>query len=305
MSAETKKHVQLPLFDDTAPLPTGKMHISYSELFDWLECSFKHKLKHIDKIDLDGPSIHTEFGQVIHDVLESYLLTKTSPSLDAVSAATAKFRELCAPLVEMGKAKPEEVDEFTEQMPRMIMSVPPWMDETFPGWEPVAAEFYLFEKIKEQTKESRYFKGFIDAVIRVPKKVRKTKKTKGVLLSEALVPTEYDIVILDWKTTSWGWPTERKRDFNKQLQLMLYKHFWCEKFGIDLQDVKCGFVLLKRTPGKDTDSCELVPVSFGPVSQEKSIQVMNAMINMVRGRRAIKNRYSCRFCPYANTVHCP
>jgi hypothetical protein len=302
MTLETKKHVQLPLFDDTAALPTGKMHISYSELFDHLECSFKHKLKHIDKIDLDGPSIHTEYGQVLHDVLESFLLTKTIPGSTTILEAVLKFKELVAPLVETGKAKPEEVEEFAGQMPAMISAVPGWMDETFPGWEPVAAEFYLFEKIKEQTKESRYFKGFIDAVIRVPKKVRKTKK---VLLSEVPTPVEYDIVILDWKTTSWGWPTERKRDFNKQLQLMLYKHFWCEKFGLDLKDVKCGFVLLKRTAKEGTSPCELVPVSVGPVALARSLQTMNSMINMVRGRRAIKNRYSCRFCQFSNTVHCP
>ena len=54
-------------------LPTGKQHVSYSEIAEWMDCSWRHKLKHVDKID-DGDrgSIHTEFGQVIHNGMELY-----------------------------------------------------------------------------------------------------------------------------------------------------------------------------------------------------------------------------------------
>ena len=32
--------------------PTGKPHVSYSEVRCWKECPFRHKLSYIDKIDL-------------------------------------------------------------------------------------------------------------------------------------------------------------------------------------------------------------------------------------------------------------
>ena len=53
-----------------------KDYISYSELSTWMECNYRHKLKYIDKIKLDGPSEHTEFGTLIHEILEEFLKTK-------------------------------------------------------------------------------------------------------------------------------------------------------------------------------------------------------------------------------------
>ena len=31
-------------------LLTGKPHVSFSEIKDWVECSYRHKLIHIDKL---------------------------------------------------------------------------------------------------------------------------------------------------------------------------------------------------------------------------------------------------------------
>ena len=45
---------------------------------------------------------------------------------------------------------------------------------------------------------------------------------------------EYQTVIIDWKSTSWGWTADKKRDFQKQLQLVLYKHYWCKINNLDL-----------------------------------------------------------------------
>ena len=86
-------------------------------------------------------------------------------------------------------------------------------------------------------------------------------------------------------------------------QLILYKHFWAKKHNIDLKDVRCGFVLLKRG-GKKGKVCELVKVSVGPKTYDKGMKLMRSMVKTVNRGMYLKNRNSCKFCPYLNTVHC-
>ena len=100
-------------------------------------------------------------------------------------------------------------------------------------------------------------------------------------------------------------------DKKKTLQLVLYKHFWAQKLKVDLSDIRCGFVLLKRTPAKDKETglkrsrCELVPVSVGDKSIANGLADLGRMLGSVKKKFYSKNRDSCRFCEYKSTVHCP
>jgi len=318
------KH-QLPLFEDKTLLPTGKHHVSYSEISDWMDCSERHRLKHIQKIDLDKPSIHTEFGKAIHDALEGFVMSRTIPD----PVATEKvFEELMEALRDKhGVTYPEkELASFRSSIPGILEAAPKFLDKEFPGWKGHAAELPLFEAVDGQV--NKRFKGFVDAVLLVPRKKRgvHAKKHKeealeidskhppmrfsdllarhksensSTIAEEVLVSTppktlgeptpgglalsdDYDYFIMDWKTTSFGWDPMKKRDFQKQLQLMLYKHFFCKLANVPLDRVKCGFVLLKRTARKsDGSRVELVPVSVGPKAEEKALAVLHDMINQI------------------------
>lgn len=57
--------------------PTGKPHISFSEIKNWHECGWRHKLIYIDKINLSKPSENLEFGTAVHAECEDYLKTRT------------------------------------------------------------------------------------------------------------------------------------------------------------------------------------------------------------------------------------
>lgn len=289
-----------------------------------MDCSYRHRLKHIEKIGIGKPSIHTEYGQVIHDVLENYILGKHELNDETIATATDAFRKLCDELKEKHNIQvtDKDINDFSASIPHIVNSVPAFLDETFPGWTGFAAEHALYESVAGQT--NKWFKGFIDTVIRIPKNSRKGKKAAPednegatVLRLSELVkqvkPGEenqefgdgYEFWIIDWKTTSWGWDAMKKRDFQKQLQLVFYKHYFCRLLNLRLDQVKCGFVLLKRTPRKsDNSRCELVTVSVGPKTETKALEVLNNMINQVASGRAIKNRNSCRFCDYNGTEHC-
>lgn len=289
-----------------------------------MDCSYRHRLKHIEKIGIGKPSIHTEYGQVIHDVLENYILGKHELNDETIATATDAFRKLCDELKEKHNIQvtDKDINDFSASIPHIVNSVPAFLDETFPGWTGFAAEHALYESVAGQT--NKWFKGFIDTVIRIPKNSRKGKKAAPednegatvMRLSELVnqvKPGEenqefgdgYEFWIIDWKTTSWGWDAMKKRDFQKQLQLVFYKHYFCRLLNLRLDQVKCGFVLLKRTPRKsDNSRCELVTVSVGPKTETKALEVLNNMINQVASGRAIKNRNSCRFCDYNGTEHC-
>lgn len=323
ISAEklTKKHIQLPLFKDMTTLPTGKNHVSFSEISvhsgagphsdiygSNAGCSHRHKLQYIDKIpqENDG-SIHTVFGKVLHDAMEQFLLTgKMPPTEESVNMFLTQFEEL--KITEEKREKDKQVlPDFTEVIPEILSQVPSWFDVTFPGWKTYSAEQPIFQKMDLQN--NIYFKGYIDAVIRVPKKIKKLTK-KEIALGDAYIApkVEYQYWIIDFKTTSWGWGVEQKRDFSKHMQLAFYKHYFSIITGIPLTNIKTAFLLLKRVAPKtrkEYDRLELVTISTGPATIQKALDVGQQMVNKVKKGLATKNRKACEpFCPYLRSKHC-
>ena len=165
----------------------------------------------------------------------------------------------------------------------ILDDVPRFLDETFLEWKGVEAEEQLYESIQN---DDMSFKGFIDAVI-----ICKNKRGQN------------RIWLLDWKTAGWGWRKEKKQDFNYQMQLLLYKHFWSEKHNIDPKEVKTGFILLKRD-GKNGKRCELVEVSGSPKKTEEAVKIVRSMLNAVRRGFFPKNFSACRWCEFKGTDHC-
>ena len=53
-----------------------KEHVSYSEVRQWKECPWRHKLIYIDKLQSFEESPHLHYGTIIHDACEHYLKTK-------------------------------------------------------------------------------------------------------------------------------------------------------------------------------------------------------------------------------------
>ena len=62
--------------EKTVTFATGKPHVSFSEVRIWKECSWKHKLMYIDKVLDFEAGIYTEYGSILHETIELFLLTK-------------------------------------------------------------------------------------------------------------------------------------------------------------------------------------------------------------------------------------
>tara|TARA_B100000674_G_C37958728_1_gene970947 strand:- start:1970 stop:2827 length:858 start_codon:yes stop_codon:yes gene_type:complete len=271
-------------------LPTGKSHISFSEVKCWKECSWRHKLLYVDKVDVFEPSPFLDFGTAVHEGCESLLESKTidrEKILKDVVDAWEKhgFGEPEWYEKQPGWYKHAPVEEWCEWATNMWNDVPGFLDETFPSWETVKAEEELREDIENSDVK---FKGFIDAIIKVPK-----KRGQG-----------FEYWILDWKTAqSYGWKRQKKQDILMTAQLILYKHFWSKKHDIPLKDIRCGFILLKRG-AKPGNVCELVKVSAGPKSIDRALKIMRSMIKSVKKQFNLKNRNSCTFCDFKDTEYC-
>ena len=277
--------------------PTGKGHISFSEVKAWAECPFRHYLMYVEKINTYNDNPYADFGTTIHNAIEEFLngkafdLDDINKKLDEIWDKGGYDTPEYIKGVEEDRASNgwkythESLDDYKSSAKNIIGDFELFMNETFPGWEPISAEVELYEPLNEDLK----FKGFIDCVIAKPKKPGSDK-------------VEYWII--DWKTTGkTGWFYKKKKEFLSLAQVGLYKNYWASKFGIPVKDIKAGYVFLKRgaKPGK---TCELLEGAASPKFIEKTDELVKKMISNVQKGVKLKNYNNCTFCAYKGTEHC-
>jgi hypothetical protein len=253
-------------------------HISYSELKNWSHCPYYHKLVNIDKIKVFEGNEYTAFGTALHSVCED-LLTE-DVKVTEKELFFDKFRQ------EIKKLQTEDLNKklivsMFEQGEKLSSKAIPALQEYFGDYEVVRAEEKLYEPIEDL--EDYLFKGYIDLVVK----------------------TGDDYHIIDWKTCSWGWNNKKRADKMIVYQLVLYKHFFCKKYGIDPDKVHTHFALLKRTSKKNI--VELFKVTSGSKRTENALELMYKAIKTIKSGVYIKNRLSCTSgygCEFYKTKHC-
>ena len=175
------------------------------------------------------------------------------------------------------------IDDWLAWSETALLGIQGFMNKNYPDWQFVSAEEQLYEKIDD----SMNFKGFIDGII----KYKKGKKDK--------------YVIIDWKTAGpRGWDRYKRSDIKTTAQLMLYKYYWGAKNGIKYRDIACHFVLLRKGIKTPEKVCQIVEVSAGDKSMIKANKMVKNMLTSVRNGRFLKNRNSCKFCPFLSTQYC-
>lgn len=261
------------------PLPNGKEHISFSEEKEWIECSYKHKLKYIDLVSVDKDTVYTCFGDALHAACEDYLKTK----IMKFEIALAKLKD------HWENNKFEDLGLWMKRAKNILDGLPQWLEITFPDWECVEAEEFLYETIPESEHVNVKFKGYIDGIIKCGEKYW----------------------ILDWKTAGLdGWSEYKRNDDITKLQLVYYNLFWSRKHNISPENINCAFVLLNRETGLGAKlPYELLPVKINEAQKRYSLTVLDNMITCMKMKRSFKiakddNRGPCRFCEFNKTKHC-
>jgi len=252
-------------------------HISFSELKNWNQCSYYHKLVHVDKLKGFEGNLYTAFGSALHTVCEKVVLGEVE---DKKALFQLSFYNEIKGLPEKIK---ENIDtkmiaDMRKQGDFLVDLILPALKEQFNKFEIVSVEEKLYEPIEDQDLN---FKGFIDLVI-------KTEDGK------------YHVI--DWKSCSWGWNFKRRTDPMTTYQLTFYKHYYAKKHNIDVKDVETHFALLKRTAKKD--HVEIFRVTSGKKKTENALNLLTKALYNIRAKKYIKNRLSCGKCDFFNTAHC-
>lgn len=275
------------LIEAIAPVPRKIEHVSFSSIKDWKTCGHYFKLTRVDGLPRGSDSIHTAFGKAVHGTLEEVFKQERQGTFDYSKDFTKRFKELLGLLDKeiFVKIAPKDLAEFEKQGKELVEIA---YDETlkfFGEFEYVAAEEELFEEIEEYTIDDYQYKGFIDLILR--------RKSDGMF------------IIIDWKTSGWGWDAKKKSDTMLSYQLSYYKHFYAKKYKIPPDKFETFFGILKRT-GKEGERVEFLRVTSGPKKIQNALKVLTDTVHSIDHSRFFKNKMSCgpSRCPYRHTEHC-
>lgn len=253
-------------------------HISYSELSDWSRCTHLHKKAWIERVTEFEGNEFTAFGRAIHEACEKSLIDDSVNDEEIFQIGFSReLKQLMEANVEVDS---KLIKEMRKSATEILPELRPALTDYFGDYEVFKTEDTLYEPINDTDIN---FKGFIDAIIKVG-----------------------DIYhVVDWKTAGWGWKPEKKADKMIGYQLTLYKHFFCQKYGISPENVETHFALLKRTAKKDR--VEIFRITSGPKKTENALKLLNQALYNITKRISVKNRLSCTKpyrCKLYGTEHC-
>jgi len=204
--------------------------VSYSQYAMWLKCPQQWKLSYIDYLAPYEGSLNTAFGTGIHHALQVFLQTLYTEGAAAADALPhfdlfkGAFDEA---LKEVKNPLPDDIAAFENDAKVILGHVlaPAVRAKHFPSkaYEVVGVELALEIPIRGGAIT---YKGYLDIVLK--------EKSTGKIL------------ILDFKTSTFGWNKYQKVDRTKVDQLLLYKRFYNQKFGTPMNQIEVEFFVLKR-----------------------------------------------------------
>jgi ATP-dependent exoDNAse (exonuclease V) beta subunit len=288
--------------------------VSFSQYSMWLKCPMHWKLAYIDKLAPYESSINTVFGDAIHEPLQKYLeclYTKGSVEADAIDVHAifnSKFEEGIKELKiatdeqmllteeerdELGLITQEQIQSFKLDGKNILDHVmsPTIRRKHFPSkvYEFIGVELPLEIPIR---KGKILYKGYLDIVL-------KDKMTNKIL-------------ILDFKTSTYGWNKYQKMDRTKLDQLLLYKRFYHQLYKIPMDQIDVQFFVMKRKLYEDVkfpqDRIQRISPPDGKLSIRAVEQSFLEFINDCftpegthnKDKNYIKNpekgRKNCKYC---------
>jgi len=276
--------------------------ISYSQLSMYLSCPKKWALQYRDGHKIPSFSINMTFGTAVHETLQNYLSVMYNESgvkADAINIEEyfeERFRENYAKGYKNNKnvhfSNPEEMREFYEDGLAILDFIKKKRGEYFSikEWHLVGIEVPIV-MAPNKSHNNVLFNGFIDLV----------------LYHE---PTE-KFVIYDIKTSGRGWSDKEKKDEVKQFQILLYKSFFSEQFGVDIENIDVEFFIVKRKIWEQSEYPQKRVQQFVPANGKTKVKKSKAALDTFIEKvfnldgsykstdfQATPNKSSCLYCQY-------
>ena len=276
--------------------------VSFSQYSTYSTCPRMYKHQYIDKLGESSANVHTIFGTAMHEVIQHYLTVfygvskKQANELNLDKMLLSKLREEFVKEKEkMSEGAPctqLELEEFFGDGRRILEWFVKHIEKLYTksGYELVAIEMPLNYEIKAGV----HFIAFIDIVLR--------EIGSG------------EIIIIDLKTSTNGWNKYQKEDKIKNAQILIYKKFYSDLFGVPMQNIKVEFQIMKRKLMEDTPYpipriSKHIPPNGRP-SVMKAYDEFMGFINTVfddSGERRLdieysktpgKNKKNCKYCEF-------
>ncbi len=284
-------------------------NVSFSQMSIFRDCPHRWKLQYKDKIKRFTSSIHTVFGTAMHESMQYYL----DYAYDKSFAAADRDIDLKEDF------QGRYISEYQVQYKKNDDSHFSDASEMREFFEDGVAILEWFKK-----KRSRYFskKGTFLVGCEIPIVIAPNKMLNNVLYMGYLDVVTYHeetdtFKIIDIKTSTRGWRDQDKKNENKQFQLLLYKQFFSEQYGIPLDKIEIEFFILKRkvldpddeklmSPYQAYRVQQFVPPS-GKIKLGRAKTAINDFINECfnsNGKMKEANyprspsKWNCNFCPY-------
>ena len=281
----------------------GVKYVSYSQFATYSQCPQKFKLERIDKIGEYESNIHLVFGTAVHETIQNFLeiyygeTKKMAMSIDLHEQLLANMKSnyLIEEKKMNGKAPCtyDEIQEFYDDGCNILTALRNKINKFYPksGYELIGNEIRLEQKIKNGV----YFIGFADVVL-------------------------YDqiadkIVIIDIKSSTKGWSKYQKMDKVKTSQMLIYKKYYSELFGVPQSKIAVEYHILKRKVGEYNGFplpriSKFVPAN-GSISMNKAWDSFNKFVDVVYSSTGEYNKVEypgntgrlCDWCSF-KTTHC-
>jgi len=287
--------------------------ISYSQWSTYEMCPHKWKLAYIDKLVPFNDSIDTVFGTAFHETLQYFLQLMYTHSvtvadqINLTELLITNLRNEYKRAVESNNGEhfsnPLQLAEYIEDGEQILN----WFKKnrrkyfTTKDYELVGIEIDLCTQASEKNA-SVFWYGFIDLVIRH-------------------VPTN-TIRIIDIKTSRNGWNKYQKADNLKSAQLVAYKNYFSQQFGVSKDNIEIEFFIVKRKISEDSMFPQKriqqhIPAS-GTVTQKKVQRLIDEFVSHCfdeAGEKRTDSKYvavagkgakNCKYCPFKEDyVQCP
>tara|TARA_A100001515_G_scaffold125500_1_gene110308 strand:+ start:1980 stop:2912 length:933 start_codon:yes stop_codon:yes gene_type:complete len=281
----------------------GDRKISYSQYAMYSQCPKHWELAYVKNLRTFSQSIHTIFGTAFHETLQNYLTVmfndsvKKANEIDLNQYLRDQMYTLYKEAVEkMGEhfSTNIEMNEFYSDG----VAILDWFKKKRGAYfsakneELLGIEIPIYHPVNEHN-DNVMMLGYLDVVVR--------DKRDG------------KITIIDIKTSTMGWNKYQKADKVKTSQLVLYKKYFAEQYGFDVEKIDIKYMIVKRKliegamfPQKRIT--EFMPASGKPTRNKlaRSIQsFVELNFNADGSYRdkefaavAGKNNKNCKYCEF-------
>ena len=283
----------------------GDRKISYSQFAMYSTCPKHWELAYVKGLRTFSQSIHTIFGTAFHETLQNYLTVMFEQSvvkaneIDINKYLADQMHSLYKEAVEKMDGNhfstPKELNEFYSDG----IAILDWFKKkrgqyfSAKNEELLGIEVPIYHPVND-TNDVVMMLGYLDIVVR--------DKRDG------------KVTIIDIKTSTMGWNKYQKADKTKTSQLVLYKKYFAEQYGYDVENIDIKYMIVKRKliegamfPQKRIT--EFMPASGKPTRNKLTTEIkgfvdssfnVDGSFKLDRNFPAIagKNNKHCKWCEF-------